>query len=74
MGQFAIVGPPVEGGGAVVESTGGIIEVALGAIGGSTVGVPIAVQANKRIEMAINKYFLFIFLLEVTVILKMTVT
>jgi len=58
---LAIVGPPVEGGGVDVESTGGVIGVALGSTGGMIVGVPTAAQANKRIEMIASKYFLFIY-------------
>jgi len=61
IGQFARVGPPVEGGGAIVESTGGMTEVALGMTGGTIVGVPIAVQASRIIEIAISLYFLFIY-------------
>jgi len=75
IGQLAILGPPVEGGVVAVESTGGTVEIAFGAVGGIPVGVPTTPQASMKNEIASNKCFLFIYLSKkVTVISKMTVT
>ena len=59
--QLAIADPSIDGGITEVESTGGMFEIALGAIEGVIDGVPIAVQAIKIIEMTTSRYFLFMY-------------